>query len=404
MLKTYKYELIPTDEQKNYLNNILGACRLIYNLALEVKNGAYKTARKNISRFELSKQLTDLKKDKNFEWLYEIPHHALQHSIAHLDHAFTNFFKCRAKFPRFKSKKSKQSFHLPKNNKTDFKIDWENYKISLPKLKQIEFCRDRNFKGKIRNITISKTPTGKYFISILVENGKSLPKKKKIQNKTSVGIDVGLTHFATLSNGAKINNPKYFSHLQKILRIEQRKLGRRYQKNKKQDEQSNSYKKQKLVVAKLHEKIANQRKDFLHKFSTAIVKRYDSVCVENLNIVGMSATCNPKQDETGKFLPNNQSAKSGLNKSIRDAGWGNFMRYLEYKCEWYGKNFLQIGRFDASSKICSHCGNNKSDLSLSEREWICEKCGTKHDRDINAAINIKKLGLRAKPLSANAVH
>jgi putative transposase len=211
-----------------------------------------------------------------------------------------------------------------------------------------------------------------------------LPKKKPIKEKTAIGIDVGLKHFATLSNGTKIENPKYLFHSLKRLRIEQRSLQRKYKKGKKFEEQSNSYKKQKLVVVRLHEKISNQRKDFLHKLSSAIVKQNDTICVENLNIEGMVQNRN-------------------LSRSILDVGWGMFISQLKCKSKWYGKNFIQIGRFEPSSKMCS-CGYCNSGLSLADREWTCSKCKKIYDRDILAANNIKNFGLRTKPSIGNVVH
>jgi len=380
MLKAYRYELLPSNEQKNTLNNICGATRFVYNLALETKICAYQSSlKKNISCFELMKQLTELKEDEKTKWLNDVPSQSLQQAISNLDTAFSNFFRGRADFPKFKKKSHKQSFRIPQG----IKVDFENWKVFIPKLKWVEFCRDRQFKGEIRQATISKTPTNRYFISILVENGKSLPKKKSIIEETAVGIDVGLKHFAVLSNGTKIENPKYLFHNLKRLRIEQRTLQRRYKKGKKFDEQSNGYKKQKMVVAKLHDKISNQRKDFLHKISTSIINSHDTICVENLNITGMV-----------------QNRK--LSRSISDVGWGQFMSYLKYKSDWYGKNFLQIGKFEPSSKICNVCGAVNNSLSLSDRKWTCSN-GHTLDRDVNASINIKKFGLRAKPLLANAV-
>jgi putative transposase len=380
MLKTYKYELLPTEEQKHQLNNIFGACRFVYNLALETKLYAYQSQRKNISCFDLIKQLTELKKDENTKWLKEVPAQSLQQAISNLDGAFTNFFKGKAKFPKFKRKKDKQSFRVPQGIKIDFKCSL----VFIPKVKWVEFCKDREFEGEIRQATISKTPTNRYYISILVDDKKELPNKKPIKEETTVGIDVGLKHFATLSDGTKIENPKHLLKLLKRLKKEQRKLSRRYQKDKPYEQQSNSYKKQKLLVAKLHEKIKNQRKDFLHKLSTAIVKQYDTIVVENLNILGM--------------IKNKH-----LSRAILDVGWGMFISFLNYKCEWYGKNFIQIGRFEPSSKLCT-CGYHNSELKLSDRIWTCPECNQIHDRDVLAAINIKRFGLRAKPLLANEVH
>lgn len=375
MLRAYKYELKPTDEQKVHLNQCFGNCRFIFNLALETKIQAYSTWKKNISAYDLMKQLTELKQD--LDWLNLTPIHALQHSISHLDAAFLNFFKGRSGFPKFKSKHNKQSFHIP----AGIKINFDTWQVFIPKFKWVQIHHDRTFSGTIRNATISKSQTGRYFISILTETGKEIPEKKPITQKTTVGIDVGLKHFATLSDGTKIDNPKFLFHSLRRLRIEQRTLSRRFKKGAK--EQSINWQKQKIVVAKLHEKIANQRKDFLHKTSTAIIKQYDMICMENLNISGMVK---------------NRS----LSRAIADVAWGTFESYVKYKSDWYGKNFMQIGRFEPSSKTTSCCGAFLENLTLSDRIIICPKCGMRHDRDLNAANNIKTIGLRTQPLLANA--
>lgn len=370
MLKAFKYELMPTPEQANHLSRIMGSCRFVYNLALDTKIQSY-TKGVSVSCFDLMKQLTDLKVE--CDWLYESPTHALQHAISNLDNAFANFFKGRAKFPRFKSKKHKQSFHIPAGAKVNF----ETGQVFLPKLKWVKLIVSRGFNGDIRNATVSKTSTGKYFVSILVETGQSIPAKAVVLRDTTVGVDVGLKHFATLSDDSKIDNPKFLFHSLKRLRVAQRTMKRRFKKGangRPLPEQSKGYQKQKIVVAKLHEKVANQRKDFLHKTSTAIVKQYDTIVMEDLNIKGM--------------IQNRH-----LSRAIADVGWSMFEGFVRYKCEWQGKNFEQIGRFEPSSKICSTCGHHKGDLNLSEREWTCVKCETKHDRDINAAINIRNFGL-----------
>ena len=350
-----------------HLNQIFGSARFVYNLALETKQCAYASG-VNVSCFDLCKQLTDLKQE--LPWLYDSPNHALQHAITNLDTAYTNFFKGRTKYPNFKKKTGKQSFHIPEG----IKIDLEKGLVFIPKLKWVSVFFSRGFKGTIRNATVSKTPTGKHFISILVETGVPIPEKAPINRETAVGIDVGLTHFATLSDGTKIDNPRFLKKSIKRLRIEQRTMARRFKKGTKYEDQSNGYKKQKIKVALLHEKVANQRKDFLHKESTSIAKRFDTVVTENLNTAGM--------------VKNKKLARS-----ISDAGWGMFTEMLRYKCEWYGKNFDKIGRFEPSSKICSCCGKHKGEMKLSERFWTCTECNTKHDRDLNAAVNIRNMGV-----------
>jgi len=365
MFKSYKYRIYPSEQQKDHMTKIFGCVRFVYNLGLETKIQAYASARVNIDCFTLNKQITDLKKEAT--WLREAQGQALQASIANLDNAYTAFFK-GAGFPKFKNKYSKQSFSIPQYAEVDF----DKCKVYIPKLKWIDCIFDRQFKGNIKTVTVSKTKTNKYFVSILVDNQKELPTKPEITEKTTIGIDFGIKDLAILSDGTKIPNPKWFKQSQKRLRVEQRKLSRKCKPKAK--EQSKGYLKQKLVVAKLHEKIRNQRIDYLHKLTTSITKKYDTIIIEDLNVSGM--------------IKNHKLAKA-----IADVSWSEMKRQLEYKCDWYGKNLLTIGRFDPSSKTCSSCGKINKELTLKDREWSCI-CGIKHDRDHNAAKNIKHFGLR----------
>lgn len=359
MLKAFKYELDPTESQKQHLNSAFGSCRVVYNLALETKNRAYQEGVK-LSCFDLIKQLPELKEE--FTWLKDTPAQSLQQTISNLDNAFTNFFKGQGKFPKFKKKNAKQSIKFP----SGVKVDFDKWLVTLPKIGKVVFHNSRQFNGEIRQATVSKTTTGRYFISILVQTHEPTPQKAKLSKDTTVGIDLGLKHFAILSDGRKIENPRFLVNSLKELRVAQRSLSRK-------KKGSNHREKQKLVVARLHEKVANQRKDFLHKLSTQIINEYDSVAIENLNVQGMMQNKN-------------------LAKHIGDVGWGMFESYLKYKAEWYGKNILQIGRFEPSSKMCE-CGVVNQSLKLSQREWVCTSCGTLHDRDILAANNIKRFGL-----------
>lgn len=284
-------------------------------------------------------------------------------SLKNLDNAYTRFFREKKGFPKFKSKYNpKQSFQCPQHCTVDF----EKGLLNIPKVKNIKTVFHRQFEGDIKTVTISKVPSGKYYVSILVEDGKSLQIKPKLDRNDAIGIDMGLKDFVVTSDGDKIANPKY-------LRKSEERLARRQRKLSVKKKGSNNRNKQRKKVAKLHKKIANQRKDFLHKVSHQIVhKNHGTICVEDLCVKGM--------------VKNRKLAKS-----ISDAGWGMFYNFLKYKSEWHGKNFLDIGRFEPSSKMCSVCGNIKSDLTLSDREWICSKCETKHDRDINASINIRNM-------------
>ena len=377
MLKAFKYRIYPTEAQAVLLNKHIGSSRFVYNLALETKQMAYAGNKTNLTCFDLIKQLPDLKKE--IDWLKEINSQSLQQSIVNLDVAFTKFFKGEGGYPNFKKKISRQSFNVPQS------VELVNGKLSIPKFKNekgIEIVLHRPIKGDIRQATISKTPTGKYFASILAETNTAVAKKKAIKEKTTVGIDLGLKTFIVGSDNSKFKSPKYLRKAEGKLKYIQRKYSQKKGKRTKKK------------LSKLHEKVANQRKDFLHKTSCDIVKNHDSIAIEDLNIKGMSARCKPKQDENGTYLPNGQAAKSGLNKSIADAGWGMFVTMLEYKAEWYGKNILRIGRFEPSSKMCSCCGRINKELTLEDREWTCKGCGTVHDRDFNACINIKNFALK----------
>jgi putative transposase len=362
LLKSYKYRLLPTNKQAELINKHIGSCRFVYNLALEVKNYAYATQRKNLSCFDLISQLPALKEE--CPWLREIDSQALQQSVINLDKAFTQFFKGHAAFPKFKNKYANQSFRNPHGNKVEIK----DGKIYQPKFKDgIKVVVDRQFNGVIKSTTISRTPTGKYFVSVLVESSKENPKTKPIREATAIGVDLGIKDFIVTSEGLKVNNPR---HLQKLL-SHLKYLGRQHSKKKKG---SNNRRKSQLKLALCHEKIVNQRKDFLHKLSTQLIKNHDTLCLEDLQIENM--------------IKNRRLAQA-----IQSAGWGMFVDYCKYKAEWNGKNIIQIPTFQPSTKICSNCGHTNHTLMLSDREWVCANCTTLHDRDINAAINIKNYSL-----------
>lgn len=370
MLKSYKYRIYPNKKQQELISKFFGCTRFIYNLGLEAKNIAWGSDRKKISCFDLIRQITDLKKDCT--WLKESPNQSLQMSLINLEKAYINFFKGKG-FPKFKDKNSKQSCQFIKN----VSVSIDTGIIKLPKLKQVKCIFDREFVGTIKTTTLSKTTTGKYFVSILVENQDQIPEKKPVIETTTVGIDLGIKTLAVLSDGTEIPNPRWFRKAQKNLKRQQRSLARKKKGSKRRD-------KQRLVVAKVHEKIKNQRNDYLHKTTTEIIRNYDTIVVEDLNVSGM--------------MKNRK-----LSKAIGEIGWSEFRKQLSYKSEWYGKNLLVIGRFEPSSKICSCCGKINKELKLSDRKWSCFSCGIIHDRDKNAAINIKNFGLRKQPSTVNAI-
>ena len=379
MLRAYKYALFPNKEQRIVLEKTFGCCRLIYNTGLETKNTAYRMRGVSLGYFELNKQLTDTKQEVDF--LNEVPSQALQMSLRNLDNAFTNFFRHGAAFPRFKSKHRKQSFQLPQGVKCDF----EGGKIFLPKCKWVDCIFSRRFEGQTKTTTVSRTPTRKYFVSILVDIPVRAAKPKPINPATAVGLDLGIKTFLVTSQGEEFENQKFLSRNLKRLRVEQRSLSRKQKAGPPGGGKNRD--KQRLVVSKLHEKIRNQRNDYLHKISTQLVNQYDTICMEDLNVKGMVKTGSP--------------GDHCLARAIGEQGWSDFKRMCVYKCETYGKYFIQIGRFEPSSKLCSVCGSTNHQLTLKDRQWACHSCSTIHDRDVNAAINIKDFGCRSAPLSAN---
>ena len=367
MLKAFKYRIFPTQSQQEQLAKAFGCARFVYNLGLETKISAWTSAKKYINIFDLSSQMKELK-DTEAPWLSDCPSQALQMSMRNLDNAYTNFFKRGAGFPKFKSKHSKQSIQLPQGTR----LSDDKRQIFIPKLKWIDIDLHRVLpEGEVKTVTVSKTPTNKYFVSILVDTKREIPKKLPISESTSVGVDLGIKNFAITSDGKKFENKDFFKSTMQKLRVAQRSLARK-QKG------SNHYKQQKLVVALLHEKVRNQRQDYLHKISKYLVNNYDTICLEDLSVKNMVKNHN-------------------LARAISDMGWREFRSMLEYKAEWQGKNIQAIGRFEPSSKTCSSCGKINKELTLNDREWVCGGCNTKHDRDVNAAINIKNFGLRNKP-------
>ena len=363
MLKAYKYRIFPTEEQQSLLSNIFGQVRFVYNLGLETKITAYAGNKVNVNCFELNKQITELKKD--LDWL-NAPSQALQMAMRNLDNAYHSFFRGNG-FPKFKNKHGKQSFQLPQG--VFFSED--NKQIFIPKLKFVGIDLHREFKGVIKTVTVSRTVTNKYFVSILIDNKQELPKKQPITEQSAVGIDLGIKDFAITSDGEKFENKDFFKSTMQKLRVAQRSLARK-QKG------SNHYKEQKLVVALLHETVRNQRRDYLHKISSYLVNNYDTICLEDLSV-------------------KNMVRNHCLARAISDMGWGEFRTMLEYKAEWQGKNISVIGRFEPSSKTCNCCGHINKELTLNDREWTCVDCEVVHDRDVNASINIKNFGLRNKP-------
>lgn len=355
MYKSFKYRIYPTKAQKELIAKHIGASRFVYNLALETKNTAYIGSKHNYTSFDLCKQLPELKKE--LTWLKEVNAQSLQQSIQNMEVAFKKFFKGGG-FPKFKKKASRGSFSIPQ------KIKIENNTLYIPKFREgIKIKLHRTTQGIIKSATVSVTPTGKYFVSILCDTKEDIPTKESIEESTTVGVDLGIKDFAITSEGEVFENPKYLRKAQSKLKYIQRK----YSKHK--------GKRTRKKLSKLHEKVANKRKDFLHKVSTQLIRENQTIALETLVVKNMVKNHN-------------------LSQAINDVSWSTFVNMLEYKADWYGKNILRIGQFAPSSKTCSVCGTINKGLQLKDREWTCEGCGTKHDRDINAACNIKSFALK----------
>jgi putative transposase len=366
MLKSYKYKLKPNEYQIVLLNKHFGSIRFAYNYFLNERKKEYETNKNTINYYDNAKSLTELKKQENYSWLNEINSQSLQVSLKNLDDAYNGFFKKRTKFPKFKSKHNKNSFKVPQF------VKLENGKLRIPKFKEpIDIILSRSFTGTIKSCTISKTPTNEYFVSILVETEHiKLPKTGK-----SIGIDLGIKDFVITSDGYKYKNNRYTKTYEKSLKKHQQHLSRK-------TKGSNRYNKQKLKVATIYKKITNSRLDNLHKVSTELIKKYDLIILEDLNIKGM--------------VKNHK-----LSKHIVDASWSKFIELLTYKAEWNDKEIVKINRFFPSSKTCNCCGYINQNLDLSIREWTCPSCHTKLDRDLNASINILKEGYKHKSLGTS---
>jgi len=367
MYKAYKYKIKPTQEQEVLLAKHFGSVRFVFNRFLGERQKQYEENKLSSSYNRDSEKLTKLKTEEDFSWLKEINSQSLQYTLKALDGAYRNFFRKKGGFPNFKSKSdSNQSFCVPQNVKV------EGNNLIIPKFKEpIKIILHREFKGEIRQCTISKTPTGEHFVSILV---KTVHEIKSKTNKT-VAIDLGIKDFAITSDGYKYKNNKYTKTYTKKLKSAQKHLS-------KKEKGSVRYNKQKLKVARLHKKITNSRKDNLHKVSTELISKYDLIILEDLNVSGM--------------VKNHKLAKS-----ISDASWSAFVNMLQYKAEWNEKQIVQINRWFPSSKTCNCCGHIKQNLSLKDRTWTCPSCHSILDRDFNAAKNILVEGL--KNISAGTV-
>lgn len=365
MVKAYKYRIYPNQHQRILLEKHFGCCRWVYNRMLDLKIKAYEKDKTILSRYDLQGLLPGLKRKEETAWLKEVNAQSLQITIQHIDFAFKNFFNTKSGYPKFKVKHGKQSYQCF----DCVKIDLDKELVKLPKIDWIKCVVSRRFEGRIKTTTIIKTPTNKYFVSIIVESDHHIIPSRPIDIKSSIGIDTGIKTFVTCSDGRIFENHKFLKSSLERLKVLQRRASKKVNGSK-------NRKKANLKVARLHEKISNQRIDLLHKVTHELTKenQFGTICVEDLNIKGMIQNHN-------------------LAQAINDVSLAKFYSILEYKCNWKGINFVKINRFYPSSKTCSGCGHKKEQLLLSERTYNCVSCGLSIDRDLNAAINIRNSGV-----------
>ena len=374
MLRAYRYRIYPNEEQKVLMAKTFGCVRVVYTWALDVKSTLWRDSKESIGYTALANRMkAELKVER--EYLNEVNSQSLQNALRHLDTAYQNFFKHGARFPNYKSRHDRQSFHNPQRCSVDIKQGV----LSIPKMHGIKAVFHRPFKGSIKDVTICKEKDGRYYASILVDTAEQPLPKRPVSPDTTIGIDTRLKTFAVCSNGEEFETP----HFQRKQKRKLKLLGRKLSKKQKG---SRAFNRTKLRIARVHSKIARQRLDYQHKITHRLTheSQVGTICVEDLNVRGMVRNKHLAYD-------------------ISDTAIGEFYRQLKYKCEWYGVNYIEVGRFEPTSKTCSVCGWKYKDLKLHERSWVCPECGTHHNRDVNAAINIREFGLKALLLEREEV-
>ena len=376
IMQAFKYELIPTGEQQRLMCRFAGACRFVYNKALAMQKENHQAGNKFIGYVVMAKHLTDWRNGCDTPWLRNAPCHPLQHALKDLEKAYKNFFAKRASFPKFKRKGISDSFRYP--DPKQIKLDEANDRVFLPKLGWLRYRNSRNVLGEVRNVTVSQSG-GKWFVSIQTQREVEQPLPTAT---TTIGIDVGVTRFATMSDGSFIEPLNSFKKHQRCLARYQRRMSRKVKF-------SNNWKKAKARVQKMCTSIANARKDFLHKTTTTISQNHALVCIEDLQVRNMSKSAKGNSEQPGK----NVKQKSGLNRAILDQGWGEFRRQLAYKMAWNG-GILQAVPPHNTSRTCPCCGHVSKDNRQTQAKFLCVGCGYENHADVVGAINVLERGHR----------
>ena len=363
MKKVFKYRIYPNKTQQALLQATFGCCRFVYNKTLDIRKTAYETDKTRLSKFDLIKKVTTLKDE--FEWLKDVPATCLQQAVDNMDKAYQNFFKSGNGYPKFKSKHhSRKSCKFPATF-CDVLQDTDHIKLS--KIGEIKYKKDREVVGNLRHIVVTQENDEKYYASCVVETGAEAPKPQPVEASTTVGIDLGLKDFIVTSDGRKIPNPRFYATID-------RRIARLQKHESRKTKGSKRRARIRLKINKLYIKKRNLIKNFIYHVANTLLRESQTLVMEDLNIGGMVKNHN-------------------LAKSIQNICWGELRRVLEYKSQWLGHNLIFIDRWAPSTKTCSCCGYKNDTLTLSELSWTCPSCGTHHDRDINAAINIKRMGL-----------